>query len=213
MSEQTISHNLKTLLKLRGDITLSDLARETGVPQPTLHHIVEGRTKKPRRQALESLARYFAISVPQLIGTLPLSPNMLAPFKESLKISTIPLIDWKLAKDWNRDDYDCTQFREIIVEKEKDKNTFALELQDSSMEPLLLEKSLLIFDPTRVPKDRDFVLAYLAKSNSVLFKRLFIDGKHFYLIKEKNNGDAELLKLNIPKDRIIATLIQARVEF
>lgn len=213
MSEQTISHNLQTLLKLRGDITLSDLARETGVPQPTLHHIVEGRTKKPRRQALESLATYFSVSVPQLVGTLPLLPNIPDAIKESLKISTIPLIDWELAKNWNRDSYDSIQFREIILEKETGKNTFALELQDTSMEPLFLEKSILIFDPTKSPKERDFVLVYLAKSNAVTFNRLFIDGKNLYLKQDKHNGDAELRKLNIPKDRIIATLIQARLEF
>lgn len=213
MSEQNISQNLQTLLKLRGDITLSDLARETGVPQPTLHHIVEGRTKKPRRQALESLATYFSISVPQLIGTLPLLPNIPNAIKDSLKISTVPLIDWELAKNWNRDDYECIQFREIIVEREVSKNTFALELQDASMEPLFLEKSILIFDPTKSPKGRDFVLVYLAQSNSVTFNRLFIEDNKFYLRQEQANGDVDLRKLNISKDRIIATLIQARLEF
>lgn len=213
MSEQNISQNLQTLLKLRGDITLSDLARETGVPQPTLHHIVEGRTKKPRRQALESLATYFSISVPQLIGTLPLLPNIPNAIKDSLKISTVPLIDWELAKNWNRDDYECIQFREIIVERETSKNTFALELHDTSMEPLFQEKSILIFDPTKLPKERDFVLVHLAESDILLFNRLFVEGKKHYLKQDKSNGNAELLKLNIPNDKIIATLIQARLEF
>lgn len=213
MKELTISHNLQTLLKLRGDMTLSDLAKKTGIPQPTLHHIIEGRTKKPRRQALESLASFFSISIPQLVGTLPLLPNIPDAIKESLKISTVPLINWEIAKSWNRDNYDYTQFNEIILEKKIDRNSFALQLQDTSMEPLFQENSVLIFDPTKSPKERDFVLVYLAQPNSVTFNRLFIDGKHLYLKQDRSNGDAELRKLNIPKDKIIATLIQARLEF
>lgn len=212
MSHQTIGHNLQTLLKFHGDLTLSDLAKATGIPQPTLHHIAEGKTKKPRRHALEALAAFFAISIPQLTGRLALSSNIPDSIKQSLKISTIPLIDWELAKNWNRKNHDCSQFREIILDKSTDKNTFALQLHDASMEPLIQENSILIFDPTKTPKERDFVLVHLEKTNLVVCNRLFIDNKNLYLKQDKMDGDATLVKLNIPKDKIIATLIQIRLE-
>lgn len=212
MSNQTIGHNIQTLLKLHGDLTLSDLAKATGIPQPTLHHIAEGKTKKPRRQALEALATFFAVSIPQLTGTLPLSSNIPDSIKQSFKISTVPLIDWELAKYWKRDNHDCSQFREIILDKSMDENAFALQLHDASMEPLIQENSILIFDPTKSPKERDFVLVHLEKSNTMVCNRLFIDNKNLYLKQDKIDGDAILVKLNIPKDKIIATLTQIRLE-
>lgn len=212
MAEQTIGENLQTLLKLRGDLSLSDLARETQIPQPTLHHIIEGKTKKPRRQALEAIANFFSISVPQLTGAIPLSaiPEAL---KDTLKISTVPLITWELAKNWDRSKNDISRFTEIILDKQVNKNTFALQLQDSSLEPLFQDKSILIFDPSKKANERDFVLVYLSKLDIVMFNRLFIEGKNFYLKQDKKDGNAELVKLSFPNDRIIATLIEARLQF
>lgn len=213
MTEQSIGENLQKLLKLHGDLSLSDLARETQIPQPTLHHIMEGKTKKPRRQALEALANFFSISIPQLTGAIPLSPTIPDSIKDTLKISTVPLITWELAKDWNRDNHDLSKFDEVILDKQVDKNAFAVQLQDSSMEPLFQEKSILIFDPTKNPKERDFVLVYISKTNSILFNRLFVDNKNFYIKQERQDGNADLIKLTPSKDHIIATLIEARLQF
>lgn len=213
MTEQSIGENLQKLLKLHGDLSLSDLAKETQIPQPTLHHIIEGKTKKPRRQALEALANFFSISIPQLTGAIPLSPTIPDTIKDTLKISTVPLITWELAKDWKRENYDLSKFDEIILDKQIDKNAFALQLQDSSMEPLFQEKSILIFDPSKKANERDFVLVYLFKSNTIKFNRLFVDRNNFYVKQEKKDGNAELIKLSQPDDHIIATLIEARLHF
>jgi len=213
MTEESIGENLQRLLKLHGDLSLSDLARETQIPQPTLHHIIEGKTKKPRRQALEALADFFSISIPQLTGAIPLSPTIPDAIKDTLKISTVPLIDWNSAKDWSRDKNENAKFEEVILDKQVDKNAFALQLQDSSMEPLFQEKSILIFDPSKKANERDFVLVYLSKSDTVQFNRLFVDGKNFYIKQERKDGNAELIKLCTPKDHIVATLIEARLQF
>ena len=213
MGKQAINANLQKLLKLHGDLSLSDLARKIKVPQPTLHHILEGKTKKPRRRALEALAAFFSISVSQLIGVIPLSSTIPDAIKDSLKISTVPLITWDLVKNWKNSKNDLVKFNKIILEKQVDKNSFALQLQDSNMEPLFQEKSILIFDPSKKPKERDFVLAYFIEADHLIFNRLFIDGKHFYIKREKKDGNAELIKLNLQKDIIVATLIEARLQF
>jgi SOS-response transcriptional repressor LexA len=213
MSEHTISDNLQRLLKLHGDLSLSELARGTQIPQPTLHHIIEGKTKKPRRQALEALARFFSISIPQLTGITPLTPKIPDAIKESLKISTVPLIDWCLARHWEREKDNLSNFDQIILGREIDKNSFALQLQDSRMEPLFQENSILIFDPSKAVKERDFVLVYLYRTDLVTLNRLFIDNNHFYIKQEMKNGDAELIKLNLSNDKIIATLVEARLVF
>lgn len=213
MSRQTIGENLQRLLKLHGDLSLSDLSRETKIPQPTLHHIVDGKTKKPRRQALEALAKFFSITVSQLIGATSFSPTIPDVIKESLKISTVPLIDWCFAKNWDVNKHDLSKFDEIILDRQVDRNSFALQLENSSMEPFFQEKSILIFDPSKMAKERDFVLSYFYNSDSLIFNRLFIEGKNFYIKRDKEDGNAELIKLSLPNDRIVATLIEARLHF
>lgn len=213
MAIQSVGKNLQKLLRVRGDLSLSDLARETQIPQPTLHHILEGKTKKPRRQALEALANFFSISIPQLTGTIPLSLTIPDVIKDTLKISTVPLIDWAHIKNWSRGKRNITKCNEIMLDKKIDKNAFAVQLQDSSMEPLFQEKSILIFDPSKKANERDFVMVYLSKLDVVRFNRLFIDGKNFYIKQEKKDGHAELIKLTSPNDYIIATLIEARLQF
>ncbi|HVT63162.1 MAG TPA: LexA family transcriptional regulator [Legionellaceae bacterium] len=213
MAEQTISNNLQLLLKLQGDLSLSDLSRKTGIPQPTLHHIIEGKTKNPRKNALQKLANFFSISVPQLIGELPLSNYIPNTIKESFNISTVPIINWELAKNWDKTQNTSKQFDEIIIEREINENCFALLLNNATMEPIFQEGSILVFDPSKNPQERDFILVYLEKSNSIAFNRLFIENNHYYLKQYKTNGDVELIKLHIPNDKILAVLIEARLKF
>jgi transcriptional regulator with XRE-family HTH domain len=213
MGKQSISEVLQMLLRVNGDLNPTDLAKETGVPQPTIHHILEGKTKKPRQTTLKSLADFFSISISQLTGVIPLSLNIPSTIKDSLRISTVPLINWELAKAWERNKNDLSKYKEILIEKQVDENAFALQLLDSKMEPLFQESSILIFDPSKKATERDFVLVYLSKSDSIIFNRLFIDGKNYYIKKDKKNGDAELIKLDFPDDKCIATLIESRLSF
>lgn len=215
MNEQSvgsIGENLQRLLKLYGSPSINDLAKTIGIPQPTLHHIIEGKTKKPRQEALEALANYFSISIPELMGTVPLA-TIPDTIKDRLKISTVPLISWNLAKDWKREKLHSDKYDEILLDKLVDKDAFALQLNDTSMEPLFQEKSILIFDPSKKPKERDFVLVYLSKLDKIIFNRLFLEARNMYIKQEKFDGNAELIKLSQPNDRIIATLIEARLEF
>ncbi len=213
MSKQTIATNLQKLLKLHGDLSLSDLARETQIPQPTLHHIVEGKTKKPRRHALQSLSEFFSISIPQLTGAAPFSPALSESIKTNFKIFTVPLIEWEQAKNWERDKNNLSKFDEIILNTQVDKNAFALKLLNSHMEPLFQEQSILILDPSKIAKDRDFVLAYFPKSDTLIFNRLFIDTNKYYIKHDQKDGNANLIKLDLIQDKIIATLIEARLQF
>jgi len=165
------------------------------------------------QQALIALAHFFSISISELTGEIPLAPTIPESIKDSLKISTVPLIDWDYAKNWTEDQKALVQFDEIILERSINKNAFALQLQSSNMEPLFQEKSILIFDPSKTYKDRDFVLVYLKKTDSLIFNRLFVEGKNIYIKLDKNNGDADLIKLHLLEDKIIATLVEARLRF
>ncbi|MBA3661049.1 MAG: LexA family transcriptional regulator [Gammaproteobacteria bacterium] len=212
MSKQTLSENLKYLIKLHNGVSILELAKRTQIPQPTLHHILNGETKKPRNHALEALANFFSISVDQLIGItpLPIIPNAL---KNSLKISTVPIIEWEMIKHWPQKNMHSHHYKEIILDKKVDRNSFAIIMKDSQMEPMFPEKSVLLFDPSKTPRDRDYAIVCLAKNNLIILNRLFIDGSIYYIKQDQEDGNAQLTKLKQDQDKVIAILFEVRLQF
>ncbi|MDX1901849.1 MAG: LexA family transcriptional regulator [Gammaproteobacteria bacterium] len=212
MSTQTLGDNLRYLIKLHDGVSILELAKRTKIPQPTLHHILNGETKKPRKKALDALANFFSISIDQLIGItpLPIIPNAL---KESLKITTVPIIEWDMLKYWPQENTTLSNFNEIILDKKVDPNSFAIIMEDSNMEPLFPEKSLLLFNPSKTPKDRDYVIVHFAQDDAVIFNRLFVDNSGHYIKQNQEDGNAQLTKLKQGNDKIIATLFEVRLQF
>ncbi|WP_115702551.1 LexA family protein [Legionella sainthelensi] len=213
MTEMTLSNNLQQLMRIHGNISVSELARLTGIPQPTIHHILTGSTRNPRKKALEELSRYFSVSINELIGQEPLPAVIPDAVKENLQISTIPVIEWESLKKWPSETIKTQDTQEILIDKKIDKNSFALVIPDASMEPLFQQNSLLIFDSGKTPKDRDFVIVYLAKEELVAFNRLFIENNTFYLRQGLEDGSIKLTKLDKPNDQILGTLIEARIQY
>lgn len=209
----TISDNLRHLLKMHDELSISELARQTQIPQPTLHHLLNGTTKKPRRGVLEKLANYFAISIPQLTGSIPLNQTIPDSIKKSLKITTIPIIDWEMVGDWPKKDLSSHNLTQIILDRQIDNNSFALIMNESGMEPLFPKNSILIFDPTKQSQDRDFVLVQLMQKQLVIFNRLFIDKSEQFIKQDQPDGNMQLIKIKQNVDKIIGTLIEVRLQF
>jgi transcriptional regulator with XRE-family HTH domain len=210
MSEITLRDNLQQLMRLHGNISVSELARLTKIPQPTIHHILTGSTKNPRRKALEELSSFFSITVCQLIGQEPLPAMIPETIKKDLQISTVPLIDWSCLKDWPCHSPTTRDNKQILVDKSLAKDSFALIMPDNSMEPVFQEQMLLIFDSEREIKDRDFIIAYLSQEDNVAFNRVFSENKVNYLRQSQEDGNFKLTKLDYNNDRVLGTLIEAR---
>jgi SOS-response transcriptional repressor LexA len=214
MSEETTIHdNLRYLLKLHDELTISELARQTQIPQPTLHHLLNGTTKRPRRRVLERLATFFSISIPQLTGLIPLNQSITDSIKRSLKLSTIPIINWGMVANWPEVDKTSKDLTQIILDRQVGADSFALVAKDSSMEPLFPENSILIFDPTKTPKDRDFIVVWILEKNKVLFNRLYMENQELFIKQDKASDNMNLIKLRPDIDRIIGTLIEVRLKF
>lgn len=208
---QNLSQNLKYLLRVHNGLSILELAKQTQIPQPTLHHIINGETKKPRSNVLEVLANFFYVSVDQLTGVKPL-PVIPHALKEDLKISTIPIIDWDSLGSSHPANVAHDSRQEIILDKRVDAGSFALILQNSDHEPLFPNKSLLLFNPTKVPKDRDFVLVNLKEQNRIIFNRIFYIDLNKYIKENEIGGKVQLIKIK-PEDKIIACLFEVRLKF
>ena len=60
MPNEVLFENLRQLLMSRG-ISETELARQTNLPQPTIHKIMSGKTLDPRMSTLKSIASYFEV--------------------------------------------------------------------------------------------------------------------------------------------------------
>lgn len=63
----SIKDNLAALLEQR-NLNPTSLAKETGIPQPTIHRILAGESSSPRVENLKTLAAFFGVSVSDLTG-------------------------------------------------------------------------------------------------------------------------------------------------
>lgn len=208
----SFKENLQTLMVRHGNLSVSDLAKATMLPQPTLHQLYSGTTENPRKKTLAVLADFFSVTSNQLLGIEPLPGNLSKRIKQQLNIHTTPILTFKDLFHWP-DDIDFENKKEIILENNSNPSTFAIEMIGSSMEPVFPDGCLLIFDASKLPQDRDCVIIYLKASNQFSFKRLLRDGNAEY-VKSIN---PELDDLTITKvsedDRLIATLLEARIKF
>ena len=214
MSDKTtISDNLRHLLKMHDDLSISELARQTEIPQPTLHHLLNGTTKKPRATVLEKLADFFSISIPQLVGTVPLTTTIPDSIKRSLKINTLPIIDWQSLDTWPEIKSPSQHFDEVILNRDVGEDAFAIFMNIPNMETLFPENSLLLFDPAKKPQDRDFVIVHVKDKQAILFNRLFIDKSEMFIKQDQADGNAQLIRIKSDEDKIIGTLIEVRLQF
>jgi len=58
---------LKKLMADHG-VTQTELARRTGVPQPSINRFIRGKTKSPSYSTTAKLAKFFNVSVDYLHG-------------------------------------------------------------------------------------------------------------------------------------------------
>jgi len=213
---ENLRDTLKRLMRLHGKLNLSELARETQIPQPTLHHIVSGSTKNPRRMQLEKLADYFSVSIKELLGIEPLTSMLPEKLQEELNLNMIPLITWSDLRYWSHSTPNNMRKRYIVANDETSKNAFAIELERNFKPNQLFPKSsIVIFDPEKDPKDRDFVLVYFKELDRVILVQMQIKKGHTYL---KRFDDAEFADRLIPlrkyhNDQVMATVVESRIRF
>lgn len=212
MSNTLIINNLEHLMQLHGNLTVTELARLTSIPQSTLHHILSGVTKSPRKNALESLANFFAVSVEQLTGVKPL-PNVIPDaLKARLQINTLPILNWDDVKTWPTNRNACHHDNEIIFDKPISPDSFALVQSDSSKDPLFPADSLLVFEYGKQPADRSYAIIDLCDDSPIMFNRIFIDDHTTYIKQEHSDKSVGLIKLD-DHAKVIATLVEVRLQY
>lgn len=207
-----ISNVLSHLLDKTG-ISEAALGREIGVPRATINRIVSGRTPDPRASTLKAIAKYFNVTIDQLLGKQPLLGNTAQSVKSNTHNVSIPIIAWN-----NINNLEATlksikpdnHFNWILTDPNIDGGQFGIKVNGESMWPQFQENTILIIDPIKEPKNRDFVIAYTKKSDEVLFRQLVIEGKYKFI--KAINEIFPTIQLE-EGDRVLGVVIQTRNNF
>jgi SOS-response transcriptional repressor LexA len=184
----------------------TELARELEIPQPTIHRLVTGKSTRPYKSSLEPIAKFFSVSVDELVGEE--DSETIWPLEQSTAIKRIPIIKWaelKIEKTLYKNEKNY-----VLSFGNLSDYAFATLMEDSSMEPLFPKGTLLILDPDRKPKDRSYVVVGLEETETFIFRQLLIDADDQYL--KPLNPDSNIFKTRLiqKKDHVIGVLVESR---
>lgn len=211
--KENIVSQIISLLMSEIGIKESELARQTGLPQTTINRLLLGDTFDPRANTLKPIAKFFGVTVGQLLGEEPLSNlRITGTFQPNNKEawSHIPVLDWEETLAWifKKESYNFYSHNDwVTTERAVSKNAFAL-YSKPFMEPRFRKNSLLIVDPEAKLQDGKFVVVALDHKN-ITVRQILIDEPTIYL----KHFDSTIPSVEYKKDihNILGVIVEARV--
>ncbi|OGT44692.1 MAG: hypothetical protein A3E82_05195 [Gammaproteobacteria bacterium RIFCSPHIGHO2_12_FULL_38_11] len=206
----TNNKNLITNLQnfiIKEKIHEAALARQTGIPQPTLHKILSGNTTDPRISTLQTLANYFGVTLDRLFSN--------QAFKNNKALSTgksIPIISWtdclksqKIIKHFSSDNHD----QWVIVDDQNTDLRYALKSR-ANTEPQFLRGSIFIVDAKAIPSDGDLVIVHYPETKEATLRKLSVDGRETLLFALNDKTKADPLTKSV---KLLGVVIQSRYSY
>ena len=193
-------------------INESELARRTGIGQPVVHRICSGETDNPKVATLSPIANFFAISIDQLIGNVPLPadriPGTFNPDTQGWR--QIPLLSWNQVLNWPNLKEQTAPLPNISTDLDLSQHAYALVVRDTTMEPRFPVGTILLIDPALRPNSLDFSIVHIEGQQLPNFKQVLIDGEH--IILKPLNPDFKTLLLDKPH-QFLGVMVQSRMDF
>jgi SOS-response transcriptional repressor LexA len=208
-TDNAVINNLHRLMQHQG-LSEAELARQTGVPQPTLHKILSNQTTDPRISTLKTLADFFKIPLDDLFSDNVLLQD--TPTSGAKDSQSIPVISWEdCVKPNPTSDLSPTNWEDWLVLDGANtiKHGYAL-ISRPSMEPHFPRGTTLIVDPDVRPSDGDLIVVQYPDTESATLRELIIDGPNRMLIPLNQNSDADHLT---DTTRVLGTVTQYRYSY
>lgn len=178
MSEK-LCDNLNLLMQ-EARISAEELSRRIDLPASSIKKIRNFDNINPTLSTLSPIAKYFCLSISQLVGDEPLPESREKGSYQlsSEKLSHIPLISWQETIAWPAT-YNKSHST-ITTEHSYSKNAFALLIEEEGLENLS-KGTILLIDPTIKPEHRDFVIVYKTDQKMPSLKQALFDDDQIYL--------------------------------
>ncbi len=201
--ENTLVEHLRKLM-FENKINEAELARQTNIPQPTLHKVLTGKTADPRISTLQILANYFQLSVDVLLSG---DTNFSGHSTPHIESQSIPILTWSNCLDVKNmiqtispSNWDSWLVIEYLTDY-----AFGLKTKPS-MEPRFPKGSILIIDPDLTPQDGDLVIVHFPQTSEATMREIIIDGPIQQLMPLNEGETCEL----VPDIDIIGVLTYSR---
>lgn len=166
-----LSKNIKLLLE-HHNLSISELARGTGLAKTTLFSLINDASPDPRIQTLMPISEFFNKPIEELIS------NKMALVPAINNEKKIPIIEWDDIKKYlSSEDIRCDFF---TIETTASNKSFILKTS-KSLRPRFIDNTLLIFDPIKKYNDGDIVLIE-DMDNNFIIKELYYDGTKIYMM-------------------------------
>jgi SOS-response transcriptional repressor LexA len=176
---EKLSDNLN-LLMAEVRISADELGRRTGLTSGTIKKIRNRYNPNPTLTTLLPLAKYFAVTLDQLVGNEPL-PEERTKGTYQVNLETlrhIPLLSWDEATTWPSTNKQLHST--ITTEHNYSETAFALIVEEDGWENLAKGTALLI-DPILKADHRDFVIVLKKGQQTPTLKQAFYDEGQLYL--------------------------------
>ena len=211
----TPTSKIITTLMAEIGIKESELARQTGLPQTTINRLLIGDTSDPRANTLKPIAKFFGVTIGQILGEEPISSDRITgSFHANNRAAwtNVPIISWEDALSWifRKEVYDIHSHKKwIVTERPVSHASFAI-TSKPFMEPRFRKNSILIVDPDAEYQDGKFAVITLDNSN-VTIRQLTYDNAEIYL--KHFDTTIPSIKLDQKIHKILGVIIEARIDF
>ena len=153
-----VATNLRRLMAA-ARISQSELAKRTGVNQPSIHRILSGKNPSPRQDTIQAIASYFEVSTDDF-RYRDLSDQSLLPVNfRGIRIPLMKARDVGLAEVSGRKPPRSDGAESIVVYHEVSEDSVAFRVTDRAMEPRFNVDNMIVYDPQRKPEHGKFVAA------------------------------------------------------
>lgn len=206
------------LLMKEANINASQLSRNTGLAVTTIKRLCTGDSN-PTVNSLEPVARYFNVTIAQLLGIDPTLLNrekgVTIPNVNSW--SLVPLITLEEALDWPASKAAVkarTQLEYIPIDADTDDTLYAIRLQGQVLEPRFKEGTNLVFTQQQKPSDGSIVLIQHKDKSLPQYKEAIFDGSDMYI--RSVNPDLPGNKITLfdqSTTKVLGVLCHARMDF
>lgn len=201
---------LNKLMEDQG-LSLDKLSKLTGVSRSNINRMKTDENCNPTISSLLPIAKFFKISVEQLIGAEPIS-NTHKYELNSLRVEKLPILSTyehiSQFVDGNRHPKNVSF---TYAENTVSENSFGYITTDDTMEPYFPKNIIVIFDPSVKYEDQSYVLVKNSKNQIYFKKYVNQDNLEFLTSLKTENGQTKLLKLNNDIS-IIATAVECHMD-
>lgn len=207
---------LNTLME-KTNTNVNQLSKNTGLANTTIKRMCTDPDSNPTLDSIIKIAGFFGITPNQLIGAEPV-PNETTKYHPSFENwDRVPIINLTQVMSWPKNIEEIkknasTKF--VLTDIGIHEEVFSVIATDETLEPKFSEGAILIFDPTKTPKNKDFVILFSQGKDLPQFRQILIDGPDIYARTiNPEFSEATPVRLEKNKFKILGVLIQAKANY